>query len=53
MTLPNNFSGSGELIDNGPGRLVLSGSNSYGGGTFVEKGTLTVTSAAGLLSGSN
>ena len=53
MTLPNDLSGSGELIVNGPGTLVLSGTNTYGGGTVVEKGTLTVTSAAGLLSGSN
>jgi autotransporter-associated beta strand protein len=35
------------------GQLVLSGSNSYGGGTFVEAGTLIVNNSAALPDGSS
>jgi fibronectin-binding autotransporter adhesin len=41
------------LNGDGTGGLVLSGTNTYGGGTVVEDGTLVVTSPAALLSGSN
>lgn len=34
------ISGSGQLVKNGAGTLVLAGSNSYGGGTAIEDGTL-------------
>jgi autotransporter-associated beta strand protein len=37
----------------GPGTLVLSGTNSYTGGTTVEAGTLIVTSNTALPDGSS
>jgi fibronectin-binding autotransporter adhesin len=37
----------------GMGTLVLSGSNLYGGGTFVNSGTLIVSSVSALAAGSN
>ena len=43
--------GSQVLVLNGPGELVLSGSNLYTGGTIVSDGTLIVTTPAGLPSG--
>ncbi|MDQ7968608.1 MAG: autotransporter domain-containing protein [Oxalicibacterium faecigallinarum] len=36
------ISGSGSLTQAGSGTLVLSGANSYGGGTFIRAGTLQV-----------
>ncbi|MEA1952128.1 MAG: autotransporter-associated beta strand repeat-containing protein, partial [Planctomycetota bacterium] len=41
-----NMSGSGTLTKTGAGRLTLSGSNSYGGGTTVSAGTLTGDTAS-------
>jgi outer membrane autotransporter protein len=43
-----NISGSGVLQQNGTGTLTLSGLNSYGGGTFLNSGTLAVSSDANL-----
>ena len=43
-----NISGSGVLQHNGTGTLTLSGTNSYGGGTFLDSGTLAVSSDANL-----
>ena len=43
-----NISGSGVLQHNGTGTLTLSGLNSYGGGTFLDAGTLAVSSDANL-----
>ena len=43
-----NISGSGVLQQNGTGTLTLSGINSYGGGTFLDSGTLAVSSDANL-----
>ena len=40
------ISGSGSLLKTGAGELILSGSNSYQGGTFVTAGTLAVTNYA-------
>ena len=37
----------------GPGTLVLSGSNTYTGGTIVDDGTLVVDSRAAIVDGSN
>ena len=47
-TYAGSISGSGGLVQFGSGALILSGSDSYGGGTLVETGTLEVTSAAAL-----
>ena len=41
------------LTLSGPGTLILSGSNSYTGGTIVEAGTLEVTGAFALPAGGN
>ncbi len=45
-TYAGNMSGSGTLTKTGSGILVLSGSNSYGGGTIVSGGTLAGTTAS-------
>ena len=45
------ISGDGSLIKNGPGILVLSGANTYTGGTSVLAGTLVVGSSSSLGSG--
>ncbi|WP_406642633.1 autotransporter domain-containing protein [Pseudomonas californiensis] len=37
----NDISGSGGLIKNGSGNLMLTGNNSYAGGTVINGGTLT------------
>ncbi len=59
-TAPPPFAGSivngGGLVSlllNGTGTLVLSGSNSYTGGTTVADGTLVLQSATSVASGSN
>ena len=41
------------LTGDGTGLLILSGENDYTGGTFVSAGTLNVTSAGALPSGSS
>jgi fibronectin-binding autotransporter adhesin len=41
------------LMGDGSGTLVLSGTNSYGGGTYVDAGTLIVTSPEALADGSS
>ncbi len=51
MTLSGDISGTGSLIDSGDGQLILSGSNSYTGGTAVDAGTLYVTNPAALPTG--
>ncbi len=43
----------GRLVLNGNAKLVLSGTDTYSGGTFVSNGTLVVTSPAGLAANSN
>ena len=56
LTISGNISetspGTALSLD-GPGTLVLSGTNSYSGGTAVTAGTLIVTSAAGLPGGTS
>ena len=45
--------GGGSLTKVGTGTLVLTGTNTYNGGTFVEDGTMIVTNNEGLADGSN
>ena len=53
-TLAQSISGSGSLTSSGSGRLVLTGSNSFGGGTTISAGTLQLGNGTidGVLSGS-
>jgi autotransporter-associated beta strand protein len=54
LTIGGGLSGSGEsLAMNGPGKLVLQGSNSFSGGTTVLSGTLVVASPNALRDGSS
>jgi autotransporter-associated beta strand protein len=57
LTISGNISGTGSgtqaLTETGSGTLVLSGSNSYAGGTTVSGGTLVLTSASALSSAGN
>ena len=54
MTVPNvltyggTITGTGNLTKIGPGTLVLSGTNAYGGATFVEEGILQAGSTSAL-----
>jgi autotransporter-associated beta strand protein len=52
VTISGNMNGSGGLIATGPGgsipSLILSGSNTYRGGTDIEAGNLTLGSATAL-----
>jgi autotransporter-associated beta strand protein len=49
VTLAGPIGGSGSLIAEGPGRVTLSGSNSYTGGTAIQYGaTLAIASNAEL-----
>lgn len=41
VTIASTISGTGSLAQNGTGKLTLSGSNSYSGGTFVNSGTVS------------
>jgi autotransporter-associated beta strand protein len=44
-------SGAGNVVQEGSGTLLLSGSNSYSGGTTIQRGTLQLGSAAALGTG--
>lgn len=48
VTLANTISGTGSLANIAAGRLILSGTNSYQGGTFLRNGTISVAADAGL-----
>ena len=50
-TIANAISGSGSLTQDGSGRLILSGENSYSGDTTVSAGTLQVANANAIPSG--
>ena len=52
-TIPGSISGTGSLTLVGGGELILSGTNTYTGGTFVDDGTLVINSANSLPSGSS
>lgn len=47
----NNIDGNGSLLKSGNGKLILSGINSYTGGTTVEEGTLVTVSDSALGTG--
>lgn len=54
ITDSGSISGAGMALTKiGSGTLILSGSNTYSGGTYVENGTLIVTNNEGLADGSN
>ena len=54
LTLSGQVVGTGGLLKDGAGTLVLSGgANTYGGGTVVNAGTLMVTSSVALPAGTN
>jgi len=44
LTVANNISGTGDVIQNGEGTTTLTGSNTYDGATNVNQGTLRVAS---------
>ena len=51
LTLTNVISGTGGLSQNGAGNLILTGSNTYTGGTVVNSGTLSVNGSIASSSG--
>ena len=53
LTLSGDISGAGPITKSGPGLLILSGSNSYAGGTTVTAGTLEVLGSSALADGSS
>ncbi|MFT4174731.1 MAG: autotransporter-associated beta strand repeat-containing protein, partial [Rhodocyclaceae bacterium] len=48
ISFDGNISGSGLLVQQGPGTLVLTGNNSYAGGTVVAGGTVSVSADENL-----
>ena len=54
LTISGGVSGSGESLTlNGPGKLVLGGTNGFNGGTAVLSGTLVIAGPNALANGSN
>ncbi len=53
LTLSGNLSGAGPITKTGAGMLILSGDNSYGGGTTVSAGTLEILSSSALPAGTS
>jgi len=51
VTFPGVISGTGSVVQAGPGTLVLPGANSYGGGTTLASGTITVGNNGALGTG--
>jgi fibronectin-binding autotransporter adhesin len=47
-TIASNLTGASELVKEDLGTLVLSGANTYTGGTLVQRGTLSISSDANL-----
>ncbi|MGA2065682.1 MAG: autotransporter-associated beta strand repeat-containing protein [Thermoguttaceae bacterium] len=52
VTAPGNISGYGGLAQEGSGTLILSGTNTYSGGTSVENGLLVATNPKAISGGS-
>jgi autotransporter-associated beta strand protein len=53
LTVSGQISGSGSLVKDGSGALVLSGTNTYLGGTVVDAGVLRLTSSDAVPNGSS
>ena len=53
LAISGDINGDGTLVKAGPGTLILSGSDTYMGGTVVNAGTLIVASNAGLPNGTS
>jgi len=53
LLISGDIGGTGALLKTGDGTLVLSGTNSYSGGTIVNVGTLIATTSAAFLDGSS
>ena len=41
-TFSNNITGLGHVVEVGPGNVILTGDNTYSGGTFIEDATLQI-----------
>ena len=52
LTVAGTISGSGTLAKTGSGTLMLSGNNTYKGGTTIDAGTLSISSTTNLGDGS-
>ncbi|EAM9849470.1 fibronectin-binding autotransporter adhesin ShdA [Salmonella enterica] len=50
-TLDNNVTGEGQIVKSGSDELIVTGDNSYSGGTTISGGTLSAKDAASLGSG--
>ncbi|EOX8504412.1 fibronectin-binding autotransporter adhesin ShdA [Salmonella enterica] len=50
-TLDNNVTGGGQIIKSGSGDLIVTGDNTYSGGTIITGGTLTADHADSLGTG--
>ena len=50
-TFSSVISGAFGIVKNGPGSLAITVNNTYSGGTFVNAGTLTISTANGIGSG--
>ena len=48
MIFPGDISGTGSLTQIGPGRTILTGQNTYSGGTNFNGGILAVEGAAAI-----
>ncbi|MEG1071988.1 MAG: autotransporter-associated beta strand repeat-containing protein, partial [Akkermansia sp.] len=51
LTMGRIISGTGALVKNGAGTLVLSGVNTYSGGTTINAGTLQISNSSALGAG--
>ncbi len=51
LTLSGSLSGAFDLVTGGAGELVLSGTNAFGGTTWVTGGTLTLAGGSALVDG--
>jgi outer membrane autotransporter protein len=51
FTFGQTIAGSGKVVQDGPGTTILSGTNTYSGGTVIELGTLVVANSQALGTG--